>query len=239
MIEYGLFLAAAYLSAMFATVAGFGSSTLLVPIAIFFVDFQSAIFWVACFHLLNNIFKVKLFLPHIDYKVFAIFGVPSILFAFIGARFISIWPVEILTKVLAVFLIVFSAFSFVRPDFRVPANPANAVLGGSISGFFAGLIGLGGALRSMFLLSFGLPKENYVATAALIAFVVDLTRIPTYLTGRVGAERNIPYLFLIFLTIIAYAGVRTGKLLLTRIKQEVFHKVVLAALFAIGLKLLF
>src|SRR3989338_7424848 len=168
MIEYGLFLAAAYLSAMFTTVAGFGSSTLLVPIAIFFVDFQSAIFWVACFHLLNNIFKVKLFLPHIDYKVFAIFGAPSILFAFIGARFISIWPVAILTKVLAVFLIAFSAFSFVRPDFRVPANPINAVLGGSISGFFAGLIGLGGALGLMVLFGFWPPKENYFETAGML-----------------------------------------------------------------------
>lgn len=239
MIEYGLFLVVAYLSAMFATVAGFGSSTLLVPIAIFFVNFQSAIFWVACFHLLNNIFKIKLFLPHIDYKVFAVFGVPSILFAFIGARFVSIWPVAILTKVLAVFLIAFSAFSFVRPEFRVPANPASAVLGGSISGFFAGLIGLGGALRSMFLLSFGLPKENYVATAALIAFVVDLTRIPTYMAGRVGDEQSVSWFFLIFLTIIAYAGVHTGKLLLTRIKQEIFQRIVLGALFAIGLKLLF
>ena len=239
MFECGLFLTVAYLSAMLATVAGFGSSTLLVPIAIFFVDFQSAIFWVACFHLLTNLFKVKLFLPKIDYKIFAVFGVPSILFAFIGARFISIWPVEILTKILAVFLVVFSTFSFLKPDFRVPAHSLNAILGGSISGFLAGLIGLGGALRSMFLLSFGMPKEIYVATAALIAFVVDLTRIPTYITGRLGTEQKVSYLFLIFLIIVAYTGVRTGQLLLNRIKQEVFQRIVLGALFILGLMLLF
>ena len=76
-----------------------------------------------------------------------------------------------------------------------------------LSGFLAGLIGIGGAVRSMFLLAFNLPKEVYVATAALIAFVIDLTRIPTYLfTGAV--ENHSYYSLLPLLIIIAYLGVR-------------------------------
>ena len=35
----------------------------------------------------------------------------------------------------------------------------------------AGLIGLGGAIRSTFLVAFNLPKEVYIGTSALIAFV--------------------------------------------------------------------
>jgi len=61
MIEHGLFLVAAYLAAIFATIAGFGSSTVLLPVAMFFMDIKTAVFFVACFHLFNNLFKVRLF----------------------------------------------------------------------------------------------------------------------------------------------------------------------------------
>jgi len=55
MIEHGLFLLAAYVAAVIATVAGFGSSTILIPVAIFFMDLKTAVFLVACFHLFNNL----------------------------------------------------------------------------------------------------------------------------------------------------------------------------------------
>jgi len=237
MIEHSLFLLAAYAAAVFATIAGFGSSTVLIPVALFFMDLKTAIFLVACFHLFNNLFKVKLFFANIDFKLFLQFGTPSIIFAFLGARCITIFPVESLTKILAIFLILFAVFSFLKPNVSVRQNMLNSFLGGSVSGYLAGLIGMGGAVRSMFLLNFNLPKEIYIATAALIAFVIDLTRIPTYiLTGAV--ENHAAYSLLPLLIIMAYLGVRTGKRLLGRIEQAHFQKFVLAALFLVGIKLL-
>ena len=50
MTEHWLFLCAAYL----ATVVGFGSSTILVLVAIFFMDLKTAVFIVACFYLFEN-----------------------------------------------------------------------------------------------------------------------------------------------------------------------------------------
>ena len=238
MIENGLFLFAAYLAAVLATIAGFGSSTLLIPVAVFFMDLKTAVFIVACFHLFNNIFKVRLFLTKIDFKLFRLFGIPSIVFAFIGARCITILPVELLTQILAVFLICFTGFSFFNPAVMIPKNTLSAIFGGSLSGFLAGLVGIGGAIRSVFLLSYHLPKEIYVATAALIAFVIDLTRIPTYLwTGAVQDPGY--YSLLPPLIIIAYLGVWTGKRFLGVINQGAFRKIVLVVLFLVGLRLLF
>jgi hypothetical protein len=37
------------------TMAGFGSSTIFLPLALFFVDFKTAIVLVAIFHLFGNI----------------------------------------------------------------------------------------------------------------------------------------------------------------------------------------
>jgi len=237
-IEYGLFLGAAYIAAVIATIAGFGSSMILIPVAMLFMDLKTAIFIVACFHLFNNLFKIKLFFTKIDFKLFRLFGIPSIIFAFLGAQFISILPVEFLVRVLAVFLICFSCLSFCKPNIKIRPSTLNALFGGSLSGFLAGLVGMGGAVRSMFLLTFNLPKEVYVATAALIAFVIDLTRIPTYIwTGIV--DSHIYYSLLPALIFIAYLGVRTGKGLLGKIDQELFRKIVLGVLFLVGLKLIF
>jgi len=237
-IEHGLFLLVAYIAAVFATIAGFGSSTILIPVAMFFMDLKTAVFFVACFHLFSNIFKVRLFFTKIDFKLFGIFGAPSILFAFLGAYCITVLPVELLTRILAAFLVLFSCFSFFKPNIKIKKSPFNALLGGSLSGFLAGMIGMGGAVRAMFLLAFQLPKENYIATAALIAFVIDLTRIPTYiLTGVVHDKAY--YSLLPMLIIAAYIGVRSGKGLLGKIDQEFFRRIVLGALLLVGIRLFF
>ena len=72
----------------------------------------------------------------------------------------------------------------------------------------------------------------------MIAFVIDLTRIPTYLwTGVV--ENHSYFTLLPFMIVMAYLGVKTGKQFLGRIDQPIFRKIVLGALFLVAIKLLF
>jgi uncharacterized membrane protein YfcA len=167
-----------------------------------------------------------------------LFEIPSILFAFIGAMLTTVFPVIVIKRALAVFIIAFSIYSILKPKFKLQKSNKNALLGGSLSGFFAGLIGLGGAIRSTFLMAFNLPKEIYIGTSAMIALVVDLTRIPTYLVNKV-VQDNSYYILVPFLFVSAYFGVRTGKVLLGKMSQEVFRKIVLTILLIMGIKLLF
>lgn len=238
MFENILFLIISFVAAIVATLAGFGSSTLLVPVAVMFMDLKTAVFLVACFHLFNNTFKIKMFWNKINFKTFLVFGIPSIIFAFIGASLISTVPVGTIKKTMAIFLIVFSIYSFLKPKFAVKETKLTAIIGGSASGFLAGLIGLGGAIRSTFLIAFNLPKEIYIATSAIIAFAVDLTRIPTYLFANIVRDTSY-YMLLPFLLITAYFGVKTGKALLGKIDQNTFRKIVSIALLLVGTKLLF
>jgi uncharacterized membrane protein YfcA len=53
-------------------------------------------------------------------------------------------------------------------------------LGGALSGFFGGLSGLQGALRSAFLIRCGLGKEAFVATGVVSTVVVDISRLVIY-----------------------------------------------------------
>jgi len=233
-----LFVSVSYLAAVAATLAGFGSSTLLVPVAIHFMDVRTAVFIVACFHLFNNLFKIRLFWRKIDFKTFLLFGIPSIIFAFTGAFFISILPVDIIKKVLGVFLIIYAIYSLIKPRFAIKKSKWTAIAGGSFSGLLAGLIGLGGAIRGAFLVTFNLAKEIYVGTSAAIATVIDLTRIPTYIFTGAAREIESYIILLLFLIVSAYFVVRTGKALLNRINQDTFRRIVSVALFLVGIKIL-
>jgi uncharacterized membrane protein YfcA len=232
-----IFLIASYLAAVAATIAGFGSSTLLIPVAVLFLDIKTAVFVVAVFHLFNNLFKIRLFGKNVDFKIFLLFGLPSILFAFTGALLISVIPIYVVETVLGVFLIVYAVYSLINPRFGIQKSKANAVVGGGLSGFLAGLLGLGGAVRGAFLVAFNLPKEAYIATSAAIALVIDATRIPTYLVTKTVQDSS-SYILLPFLCVMAYLGVRTGKIFLKRINQDTFRRIVALALFAVGLKIL-
>ena len=68
MVELAL-LAAAFLSEIIGTTAGFGSSTIFLPLALFFVDFKTALVLVAFFHLFGNIGRIAFFRKFIDFKI--------------------------------------------------------------------------------------------------------------------------------------------------------------------------
>ncbi len=53
------------------TLAGFGSSTIFLPIALLFVDFKTAIILVAIFHISGNISRVDFFKHGLNWKIFA------------------------------------------------------------------------------------------------------------------------------------------------------------------------
>ena len=53
-------------------------------------------------------------------------------------------------------------------------------LGGILSGFFGGLSGHQGALRSAFLIKAGLSKESFIATGIVVSMFIDFTRLSVY-----------------------------------------------------------
>ncbi len=230
------FLLFVLLAEVVGTVAGFGSSTILLPVALFFFDFRLALVLVAIVHILGNLFKLGWFGKSIDWRVLLIFGMPSVMGSFIGAEMVKVIDVELLKKILGVFLIVYGGWNLLRKGVRIKLKVGSLVLGGSLSGFLAGLIGTGGALRGAFLSAYGLVKERYVVTMAVIALVVDLVRIPVYLNEGFLPEDYKGYLWLLIL--LTGIGVWLGQLIVRKVSVEMFKKIVLVGLLVIGIRFL-
>lgn len=232
-----LFFISAFIAEVIGTIAGFGSSTIFLPLALFFVDFKTALVLVAFFHISGNLGRITFFRHGLDKKLILIFGVPSVILTILGALLVNYTPQDVLKLVLGLFLLIFSIASIVKPNFKFKSSRKNAIVGGCLSGFLAGLIGTGGALRGAFLTAFNLKKEIYIATAAAIALAVDITRIPIYFGSGFLESRFYVYLPLLF--IIAIAGSYTGKKIVYRIPQSAFRRFVLVTIAIISLKFIY
>lgn len=232
-----LFFLAAFVAEVAGTIAGFGSSTIFMPIALFFVDFKAALILVAFFHISGNIGRINFFRSGIDKRLILLFGVPSVLLTVLGASLISSVSQSALKLILGAFLLAFSITSHLKPDLRFPASEKSAIIGGGLSGFLAGLIGTGGALRGAFLTAFNLEKTTYISTAAAIALAVDITRIPIYFAGGFLEPQQYAYIPVLFVS--AIAGAYTGRKIVSKIPQNVFRIIVLIAIALVSLKFIY
>ena len=228
---------AAFFAEVIGTMAGFGSSTVFLPIALLFLDFRIALILVAIFHISGNIGRITFFRHGFDKRLLLIFGLPSVVFTLLGALLVKYTPQLILKLILGSFLIAYSLISLLKPGLSFPPNKKNSLLGGSLSGFFAGLIGTGGAIRGAFLTSFNLKKSVYISTAAAISLSVDVTRIPIYFGSGFLETQFYHYIPILFTITIMDSF--TGSKILNRIPQPKFRKFVLLAIMFVSTRLLY
>jgi hypothetical protein len=121
---------------------------------------------------------------------------------------------------------------------RLALPPRFLPLGGVVSGFMGGMTGQQGALRSVFLLQTGLDGPRFIATGVMVAVLVDLARLPTYvatfdasvmtLAGREGALIAIG-------TASAFLGAWLGARFLKRATVGVIRLVVAVVMLLIGI----
>ncbi|MCX5646150.1 MAG: sulfite exporter TauE/SafE family protein [Phycisphaerae bacterium] len=219
------------------TVTGFGLSTVMIPVLALFYPVPETLLFVGTVHWFNDLWKLVLFREGIRWRLILPFGLPGIVATVIGAHLLFTIPGTALQRVLGVFLLGYVVFLFAKSAFKISQSAVAAVTGGALSGFFAGVFGMGGAIRALFLSAFDLPKAVYWATAGAIAIAIDTPRLATYI-GQGTRLNSLLFWGMILFVPASFLGARFGKELLERIPQEHFRKIVAAFLFIVGLRLL-
>lgn len=215
------------------TVGGFGSSLFFVPIAGYFFDFYSVLGITAIFHLASNITKIALFRNGIDKRLVFQVGIPAVLFVVLGAYLTQFYNKEDLEFSLSIFLIVISGILLLFKSAVIQPTLLNSILGGSLSGIIAGLLGTGGAIRGLVLSAFDLKIEVFIATSAIIDLGIDLSRsIVYFFNGYV--HRDDLYLIPILIP-VSFIGTFIGKKILARFSGKQFKFTVLILIMAVGL----
>jgi uncharacterized membrane protein YfcA len=258
MTAYLLVALTAFAAAGLTLYSGFGLGTMLLPVFALFFPAEMAVVATALVHGANNVFKVSLLGRHADREVVLKFGLPAIAAAILGAMvlgwfaqsdsaltievnetvFSRITPVKL---VIGLLMIGFALFELL-PRFRALKFERRYLpLGGLLSGFFGGLSGHQGALRSAFLAKSGLGTEGFVGSNAVIGFLVDLTRISVYVALFTAAGGHVSefdgWPLVITGAVSAFCGVVLGKRYLHKVTMTSVQTLVGLFLFGVGVAL--
>jgi uncharacterized membrane protein YfcA len=223
-----------FFAGMVGTMTGFGTSTIMVPVFLLFYSLPQTLLFVGIIHWFGDLWKILLFKKGLNWKLILGFGLSGIVASFIGAYLTFEISEQILKKVLGGFLLAYVIFLFFKPDFKLDKNKKNMITGGALSGFFAGIFGVGGAVRATFLTAFNLPKAMYIATAGSIALLIDTTRIITYLNGGERLESVLLWGMLVFIP-VSFLSAKIAKRIISYIPQKSFRLFITIFLALIGL----
>ena len=226
--QYFIFFLLALLAEIVGTISGFGSSILFVPLASLVLDFKVVLGITAVFHVFSNLSKIYLFQKGIDKQIALKLGIPAVLFVTLGAWLTNYIPQKEIE--LGMNFIIFSIALYMMSGHhkRIKESNTNLYLGGTLSGFFAGLIGTGGAIRGITLAAFNLEKDAFIATSAIIDMGVDVSRAGVYIASGYFQREHV--ILIPFLIIISIAGSYAGKRILNYIPEKTFQYIVLGVI---------
>ncbi|HEU5217420.1 MAG TPA: sulfite exporter TauE/SafE family protein [Gemmatimonadales bacterium] len=206
-----LFVAAVFSGAT-ASVVGFGIGSLLTPLLAARLGTGIAVAAVMIPHAAATALRCWRLRSRIDRAVLLRFGLLSAAGGLLGALLYARIGASALTRILGGLLLLTALAQLT--GWAARWHPRGALVGllGIGSGFFGGLAGNQGGLRSAALTAFGMTPAVFVATATATGLLVDLARAPVYL-WLAG-----PRLLELWQPIgIAAAGVLVGTLLGERI----------------------
>jgi len=230
--------------------SGFGLGTLLLPAFLMFFPAELAVGMTAVVHLLNNLFKLALLGKWADRSVVWIFGIPAIVASFMGAWVLGlaatsspvasyallgkihiVRPVNLLMGVL---IVVFAIVEMLpRKEGRI-SNKGRLAGGGLLSGFFGGLSGHQGALRSIVLLRAGLTKESFIATGVVISCLVDVSRIGVYAEHLFSGGHTVAWGLVAAATGSAFVGAVVGRNVMGSASMNAVRTLVVVLLIVVG-----
>lgn len=243
----------AFVVAILTFFSGFGLGTILTPVFMIFFPVELAIALTGVVHFFNNIFKLILVGRKADKGVLMRFGIPAVLAAFVGSwilvnitdlqplfsydafgKHFDVYPIKFIISIL---LIIFASIDLVPYFNTLQFGKDKLPIGGALSGFFGGLSGNQGALRSAFLIKAGLSKEAFIATAVVVSTFVDFTRLSVYATrfARSGLTENLT--LVTCATVAGIAGAYLGNKLLKKVTLRFLQVTIALMLIAISIAL--
>lgn len=249
-MEFAVITLGAFLAAMLTLFSGFGVSMVLVPVAIIYFPIPLAIALAAVVHLVSNLYKLAQLRRHVHWPITFRFGLPAMIAAIPGALLLkqlaghdaffsyavgTITAEVTLLKIIVGLLLIFFATAEWLPFFqRLHPSKKFIPIGGIMSGFFGGLSGQQGFLRSAFFFNAGLTKDQFVATNAAIGVLVDVARLLVYGAAVPLVITSLGSAVMLSASIAACAGGLVGSIWLKRVTVRSVQLCVALLLYGLG-----
>lgn len=214
---------------------GFGGGMVLLPVLTSFFGVQVAVPISTIAQLLSNLSRVVMGWREIDWKQagrFLVFAAPL---TALGAFGFASVPKHLMTQILCVFLIVFALMKLAG-KMNLPRRRATMLVGGGITGFINGLLGISGPLSSAVFLTLGLSPVAYIATEATAASAMHIVKIVMY--GKLNLMDTGIFLNGLFIGVAMMAGNFIAMKTIRHINKKLYQKIVAAVMIAVSLWLI-
>ena len=188
-------------------------------------------------HIVGTSIRFWRFRRDVDWSIVRSFGFTSAAGGLAGAL-LNTWATSRALEIVFGSLLVLAGMSQVTGySKRWRLRGTLAWLGGALSGFFGGLVGNQGGIRTAAMLGFDVDKRQFVATTTAVALLIDMARVPVYLA--LEAAQIVPLWPTIALaTVGVVGGTLFGEKLLARVPERRFRWVVGVLLLLLGLSFL-
>ncbi len=255
-MEYLIICTVALVASGLTLFSGFGLGTILTPVFAIFFPVPVAVGATAIVHLANNLFKIFLVGKSSNKKIIVAFGVPAVIAALLGAFFlncVAVFPaiasydlagrvheITVVKLVIGLIIVIFATLEMAPGFQKIAFEEKYLPLGGALSGFFGGLSGNQGALRSMFLIKAGISKEEFIGTNVILAVIVDLARLLVYGVGFYSMHFKVLNDLgglVVAAVLAAFIGAYFGKQLLKKVTLPMIQVLVGVMLIVLGLAL--
>ncbi|MBS9524882.1 sulfite exporter TauE/SafE family protein [Litoribacter ruber] len=232
-----LVLIGAFIIFILSTLSGGGASLLLMPLVAVVVGVKAVAPVMTISIGMSSTSKVFFFWRDIDWKLFMWLFPSTIIGSIIGARMFAELSSDYL-QILIGLLLVSTVMQFKKKDkpskFRIKAWHF-APMGLGVS-FLSGLIGGVGPLMNSAYLSYGISKESLLGTRSANAILLHLTKIISY--AYLGYVNGEVLKYGIMIGVVSMSAIYVGKLILGKMSDELFRKIVVASMVVSGVLML-
>jgi uncharacterized protein len=150
----------------------------------------------------------------------------------------KVFEMTLLKIIIGILFIFFALWEILPALSKLTFDKKHLITGGLLSGFFGGLSGMQGALRSAFLTKVGLSKEIFIGTGVVIACLIDTARLSMYADQWSKYASVFDYQLIIAATLSAFIGAYFGHKILKKITVKVVQNLVAAMLFIFAMLLI-
>lgn len=222
-------------ASLLAAVAGFGGSVILLPVLVHLFGIKEAVPILTVAQLIGNGSRVWFGRTEINWKVVAYFCITCIPTAIIGATMFTTLPAGLLKRMLGIFLLITLAYrysGFKKSQMKL----YHFTILGALAGWLSALVGTVGPLAAPFFLDFGLVGNAYIATEAMTAVVMHITKGVVYAKFALISWQSL--IIGLLMGVVMFGGSFIGKNIVERLSKVWFTRLVEAVVLLAGIQFL-
>ena len=219
-----------------AGVAGFGGGVVALPVLVWVFGVREAIPILTFSQLFSTLSRVWLHRAGIDWRVMRNFSIGSLPFALIGSLFFIAIDTAVLVRILGVMMLIFVIYTQMPIGRNFKMKLWGFIPLGSATGFGSAFLGIPGPFSSVFYLSYGLSASAYIGTSAIGMSLIQVPKLVIFTTNDLLTLRVV--VLGAGLGLIAGGSAYVGRIILRRVPEHIFPKIITAMLLVSGIILL-